>query len=431
MMKFFKRNKIEVKENPAGQSLMLSLPLITRKFDSKAFAKEGYQQNIIVYRAVNEITRAMSGIDIDIFDGDIEVEGHPALTLLERPNPTQSWSQFVKNVFTDYLLTGEMFIHANMVNGEPTELWALSPMNMDVKPGRGGVPSKYVFGDGATKIEFPVDAITGQSEVFFMKMYNPLDYWRGLPPMAAAALSADAHNAGLQWNYSLLRNGCVPSGVLELDGSPSEETVSRLRELFKKTLQGQNNAGDIPMLVNGVKFQPTGINSRDMDFMSTMKETAKYVASSLGVPLPLIDNDASTFNNLEKAQERLYTDTVIPMLDEFLENFGHWILPSFGEDLEFVIDKDSIDALESVRAERETRVKDMVASGILTINEAREAMGYAPLGPAADTPFISATMVPLDAVGLPADVPAEEVALAKTLRAAGFDNKYISEVLKK
>ena len=120
-----------------------------------------------------------------------------------------------------------------------------------------------------------------------------------------------------------------------------------------------------------------------MDFTTTQKEAAKLIASAFGVPLPLIDNDASTFNNLEQAKERLYTDTVLPLFNSFLSQFGAWYLPAFGDGLALRVDMDQIGALEGLRTRLYDRMLKGVTAGVLTVDEAREAIGYEPLGDAA------------------------------------------------
>jgi HK97 family phage portal protein len=216
--------------------------------------------------------------------------------------------------------------------------------------------------------------------MFFMKTYDPLDYWRGQSPLVAAGLAADTHNAGMRWNYSLLKNSARPSGLIKLGEGAGGEVVARLKEWFKRAMQGERNAGEIPVLPHGADWQAMDQTAKDMDFLNTMKEAAKLIASAYGVPLPLIDNDASTFNNIEQAKERFYTDTVLPMAREFLRQFGNWLLPLYGEGLQFQINEDKIGALEGVRTRLYDRMIRAVTAGVLTEDEAREAMGYDPIG---------------------------------------------------
>lgn len=397
MIKLFGSKQLEKKENPVGSAFFMNTISWMGNTDKKALAEEGYKQNVIVYRAIREITNAIADISIELHkDGEYQESITEPLELINRPNPMQGFDQFIKNVFTDYLITGEMFIAKPEGQERPAELWALNPLNMHVKGGRSGMPESYIHEVNGRKKTFPVDSMTGKSDLFFLKMYDPCNYWRGLAPLQAAALSADTHNSGMRWNYSLLKNGARPSGIIQFKEEPSDEVLNRLREFFKKTIQGDKNAGSVPMLTGGGEWKAMDNNPRDMDYLNTMKEMSKYVASAFGVPLPLIDNDAASYNNMEQAKERLWTDTVIPMFNEFLNAFGNWLLPAYGENLSLVANLDDIPALEGVRERKFKRMVEAKKEGVLTTDEARVAIGYEPKGGNADMLLVPSNTMPID-----------------------------------
>lgn len=374
--------KIAVKENPVGGSFMVPGGQAWQRPTSKrAYIEEGYQLNVVVYRSVREITRALSDLEIEVVgpNGDI-IEKHPVLDMLSRPNPTQGFDSWITEAFTNYMLTGEMAILRYPEAGQPSELWNANPLNITVIPGRGGLASAYVHDLGNQKKTFPVMYPSGACQMFWAKMYDPLDYWRGQSPLVAAGLAADTHNAGMRWNYSLLRNSARPSGLVKLTGDAGGEVIARLKEWFRAAFQGEHKAGEIPVLPAGADWVAMDNTARDMDFMSTQKEAAKLIASAFGVPLPLIDNDASTFNNVEQAKERFYSDTILPMFREFLAQFGAWLLPLYGKGLKFQVNEDAIGALEAVRTRLFERMVKAYQADLLTRDEAREALGYDPLG---------------------------------------------------
>lgn len=376
----FRRQSVEVKENPVGAAFMVPAGASWVRPDNKrAFVTEGYQTNVVVYRAVREITGALSDLVLEVKQGDNVLDGHPALELLKQPNPVQGWDTFIKEAFTNYLLLGELsIVSAN--DGIPSELWNVNPLHVEVVPGRGGIAARYVHKLNSVTTVFEVDRMTGMGNMFFMKMYNPVDYWRGQAPLVAAGLAADTHNAGMKWNYSLLKNSARPSGLIKLGEGAGGEVVGKIKEWFKRAMQGENNAGEIPILPGGAEWVAMDNSPRDMDFITTQKEAAKLVASAFGVPLPLIDNDASTFNNLEQAKERFYTDTILPMFNEFLSQFGNWLLSRYGDGLEFCVNMDEIAALESARTRKFERMVKAFGAGLISMDEAREAIGYAPAG---------------------------------------------------
>jgi HK97 family phage portal protein len=379
MWPFNRANAVEKKEHPNGAAFMVSAGSTWVRSDRrKQYIEEGYQLNVIVYRAVQEIIKAAGSLEIELFGADGgKIEAHPALDLLKMPAPQMTWDAWVAEMLVNRMLMGEMAAVSPNESGPPAEVWPLNPMHVDVIPGRSGLPSAYVHEVNKSKRSFPVDPATGNSQVMFSKTYNPMNYWRGQSPLMSAALAGDTHNSGMRWNYSLLKNSARPSGLIRFkQGYPGGETIQRMREYFKARMQGSQNAGEIPMLSDDAEWVQISQSARDMDFLKTMQETAKYIASALGVPLPLIDNDASTFNNLEQSKERLYTDTVIPIMNELLAELNNWLLPRFGDGLELRIDMDAIPALEGLRERMFKRAVEAYREGLLSVQEARQLIGY-------------------------------------------------------
>lgn len=371
--------RLETKAHPNGGAYLVNMGGgWSRSTDKRSYITEGYQQNIVVYRAVRERVLAAGAIEIELYSGDDKLDEHPVLDLLERPNPKQSWDQFLGEMTVNKLLLGECF--AARVGDEPAmQLWAMNPLEMEVVPGPSGMPAGYIHNKGNKEKKFPSDPVSGESEIFFLKFYNPNDYWRGQSPLMAAAVNGDTFNAGSSWNYHMLKNGAKPPGLVRFPGEyPGSKTINRMREYFKRQFQGPQNAGEIPMISGGAEWVKLSESPKDMDFATTMKESAKYIASGLGVPIPLIDNDAATFNNIEQSKERFYTDTVIPDMEEFINAFGNWLLPQFGEGLSLRLNLDSIPALERLRRENFTRAVEGYSQGVLTLEESREMMGKPP-----------------------------------------------------
>lgn len=376
---FFKRNQIETKEHPSGAAFFVNQAVGWARWSKpRDYIREGYQMNVLVYRSIKEIVTAASSIKYELYNGETLVEKHPVLDLLANPTPTLSYREWLTEMLVNRLLIGEQFCVASPESGKPVEMWPLNPVDMLVQPGRGGIASAYIHEAGNSKRVYPVDQVTGQGPCFYSKLYNPSDYWRGQSPLMAASLAADTHNAGGKWNFNLLRNSAKPSGLVRFKGGyPSSDMIQKMREYFKRQVQGADNAGEVPMLADDAEWITLSQTARDMDFSTTMASMAKQIASAYGVPLPLIDNDASTFNNLEQAKERLYTDTVIPLLQDFLSALSRWLFPMFGlEGHELRIDMDSIPALEGLRQKMFERAERMYNAGILTREECRLMIGF-------------------------------------------------------
>jgi HK97 family phage portal protein len=363
--------------------------------NAREAVEKGYQGNAVVYAAIQEVATAVASLEFEIVEvrGDGEVqkaEGKDADTirrLLEKPNPMMGSDGFIKALFVDYHALGEMAIEGTPHGGKPVELWPVNPIDVSVKPGPYRVPKAYQIGQGEDARVFPYDPVRNRADLFFMKMYNPGNWWRGQSPLSAVAVQIDAHNAGSRWNYKLLKNGARPSGLVKFKDEPGAETLSLLREYFKKALQGEDNAGELPVLQGDAEWQELSQSPRDMDYVTTMREFAKHIARALGVPLPLIDNDAATFNNVESAKERFYLDTVIPRAEEFLSQFGTWLGAHYGDGkYQLRVDRDAIPALASIRQrEFDRAVKGAGGKAILTQDDARKIVNHEAKGGSADS----------------------------------------------
>ncbi len=443
MIKWFskKNNKLQAIKsiNHTGASALLFGGGEGKPRNQKALLAEGYGKNPTIYRCIREITMNAARIPLYLENAAGElIEKHPILDLLQRPNIMQSGNKFIEICFTDYLACGNSYIMAS-TEKTPKELWRVDPLEMTVTAGViGVVPKNYIYGYGTSHAKiFPVDGLTGKSQILHRKTVNPLNPWYGLSPLEVAALAGDLLNSGLEWNYSLLRNGGRPSGALTCDGVVSEDAIGKLKQLRNAMMAGEKNAGTIPILTNGLKWTPFSQTAKDMDFQSTLTAADKYIAMVYGVPLPLVGTESSTYNNVALAQEKLYEDTVIPLFQDYLNDLNMWLSPMFGDELKICMDLDSIPALEAKRQKLFDRLKAAVDSGILTRDEAREAMGYEPKGGVADTLLVSSSLKPIDIQDDPAqqeqqpleDDAKQAKALYKSLIQAGWEQEEAEELL--
>src|SRR6201988_4925674 len=55
--------------------------------DLASLAREGFAKNAVVYRSVRMIAEAAASVPLFLFDGESEVDEHPLLALLAKPNP--------------------------------------------------------------------------------------------------------------------------------------------------------------------------------------------------------------------------------------------------------------------------------------------------------------------------------------------------------
>ena len=181
----------------------------TRQMNYEDLAIEGYLKNAIVYRCVNEVSKGAAAVPFLLKAGDEVLESHPLLSLLRRPNPLQSYSEFFQALYGYLLLGGNSYIlRAAGALNQPRELHLLRPDRMNVVPTKGIFPKSYQYKvNGRVEAEYEVDQETGFSDLKQIKLWHPMDDFVGCSPLTAAAMEVDQHNAATKHNINLLENG--------------------------------------------------------------------------------------------------------------------------------------------------------------------------------------------------------------------------------
>ena len=377
----------------------------SRDYKYEDLAEEGYMKNSIVYRCVNEISKGASSVPFMVKSGDQVLENHPIISLLSRPNPLQSHSEFFNSVFGFLLLSGNAYIlRVGSEQGAPKELHLLRPDRMVIKGGSKPIPDRYEYMvNGRIQATYEVDDASGFSEVKHVKLWNPLDDFYGLSPMSAAAIEVDQHNMSGKHNVNLLSNGARPSGAVifkpqddagitvNLSESQRQQLLTDLNNRFS----GTANAGR-PMLLEGdFDWKEMGLSPKDMDFINLKHMAATDIALCFGVPSQLVGvPDSQTYANVAEARLALYEETIIPHLRKIESDLNEWLVPMFGEDLYFCFDIDKIPALAERTKRTYENITSAVREGIMTRNEAREQIGLSPID-GADDLYISANLFPI------------------------------------
>ena len=405
----FTSKKVETKQVSSNYAMVSNVGVAGQKYSYEDLVKEGYENNAIAFRCINEISQGAAGVKLKLFRGKLTVDDHPLLDLLARPSPTKGYVELFESLYSFLLLSGNSYLIGTGVEGsEPKELYCLRPDRVKIIPGQTNLPEAYHYSiNGKTISQYEVNQETGASPVKHFKLFHPKSDYLGLSPLVAAASNIDSHNLTNRHNVSLLQNGARPSGAVVF--KPKDETgatvqlsdTQRAQILadMESRFSGTGNAGR-PMLLEGdFAFQQMGMSPKDMDFSVLKKMSAIDIALCFGVPAQLVGiPDAQTYNNMPEARLALYEETIIPILRRIQSDLNEWLTPQFGDDLRLEYDVDSIPAMAESRKRVFESVVSGVNSGILTRNEAREKLGYDPIK-GGDTLFISAAMMPISLAG--------------------------------
>jgi HK97 family phage portal protein len=327
------RPEIETKFSQVGPLLALhqvGRPVWTPR-DYAALAREGYQRNPIVYRAVRLLSEAVASVPWTIFDGEREAPDHPVATLLATPNPRQGGAALLEAFVGHLLVSGNGYLECVSLNGRPRELYALRPDRMRVVPGPDGWPQAYDYVVGANSSRFDMTG-EGVPPVLHVTMFNPLDDHYGLPPLEAAAMALDIHNAAGAWHKALLDNAARPSGALVYSGPQganlTEQQFERLKEELEHNFSGAVNAGRPLLLEGGLDWRPLSLSPAEMDFVNAKASAAREIALAFGVPPMLLGLPGdNTYANYAEANRGFWRQSVLPLAARIAQDMARWLAP--------------------------------------------------------------------------------------------------------
>ena len=340
--------------------------------DYGALAREGFMRNPVAYRAVRMIAEAAASVPLLLYDGRAELDEHPLLALLARPNPAQTGSALLEQAYASLQIAGNAYLEAARLEGAPRELYALRADRMKVVPGADGWPEGFVYEAGGRVVRL------GRADVLHLKLFHPLDDHYGLSPLEAGARAVDLSNAMAAWNKALLDNAARPSGALVYRGPEgsalTDEQFARLKDELAEAHQGARGAGRPLVLDGGLDWRPMGLTPAEMDFDAGRDAAAREICMAFGVPPMLLGVPGeATYANYEAATLAFWRQTVLPLAARMAEALGAWLGPDFGPGLRLAPDPDAVAALS---AERDGLWARLERTSFLSRDEKRQAAGY-------------------------------------------------------
>lgn len=355
-----------------------------RRYDT--FAKEAYLTNVISYRCADEIARAVESVEWRIEqrrrDGTFEeITDHPLIELMYRPNPEQTWGELRYRHTAFAVISGNSYMErigpdTGKNVGVYKELWVHRPdrMHINVTPDTG-IRRGYVYsGPSGRTREWPVDPITGGSNIWHMKFFHPLNDWYGAGPVEPTAREIDTANEAMEWNKNLLQNQGRPGMIVSFKGNIGETEYNRLEKKLREKYGGPKNTGKHLIVEgDGATVTPYGWSPLDMDYIEGNRELSRRIALGFGVPPMLLGIPGdNTYSNYAEAKLAFWENTVFFFIKRFGGGFSHWMFEA-KDRLALVPDYDKLPALEPRRKEQFDKAEK---ADFLTINEKRDMVGY-------------------------------------------------------
>lgn len=314
-----------------------------------------------VNRGTSMIVSGCSSLDYDIKDQKLEgvVKGVRKTTLDRllnfQPNPYQSSTDFRKNIFTDYVLEGNVFLY-----WDGAHLYHLPASSVVIETDTKTFVRAYNYN---SEIEFK------PSEIIHFKDLSSKSIYRGESRLQSADRNIKILYKMQSFQEGFFENGAVMGLVLTSDNTLSQIAKDRTISNWIQKYNPRNGARKPMILDSGLK--PVNISQetfKDMDFDNSIKTHDHKILKALGVPPVLLDggNNANIAPNLRL----FYLETVLPIVQSYVSSLERF----FGYDVAPITS--TVSALQPELKDVAAYYTTLVNGGVLTPNEARVELRY-------------------------------------------------------
>jgi HK97 family phage portal protein len=350
--------EVEEKLNPAQFHMGGN---ITSSHEPSFSYEKAYEDLEVVNRGVNMIVDDVAEIHTLVsrensFRGVVPgVKASKVEVLLNKsPNPYQDINSFKRNLISDFLIDGNIFMYF-----DGAHLYHLPATDVTIHSSKETYIEKFTMHD----ITFSPDEIIHIKENSFHSIY------RGVPRLKPAMRTMVLMKNMRAFQDNFFKNGAVPGLVLKSPNTLSEKIKERMMVSWQARYR-PDAGGRRPLILDGgIEVDSiSNVNFKDLDFQTSIADNEKIILKALGIPPIMMDSGNNA--NIRPNMRLYYLETILPIVRKI--NYG--LERYFGFELRE--DITNIPALQPELRDSSAYYTSLVNGGIITPAEARKALGF-------------------------------------------------------
>jgi HK97 family phage portal protein len=344
------------------------------------------EKSSLVMAAVNWLGRVLPEAPLQVLRADAKgkeqpIPNHPAIDLLNRPNPFFSGATLLKAFAMSWITSGNVyFLKARNSFGQVVQLWHVPPWMIAPRWPEDGSEfiSYYEYqADGA------IARIAVEDVIHFRDGADPTNMGRtGLSPVASVLREICGDNEVAAYQFLLLKQGGVPPVALALkDGQVSVAfDVSAVKADYIRSTTGDQR-GKVFVSNRAVEITKLGFNPTELDMKVLRHLPESRFASVIGIAKETLGfgvaDESSTYNNVTSADERSIQTYAKPLWDFIGDELTHQLRADVGlrRNHRIGFDLRNVAALQEDQNALFERANKTLGSGGITVNEYREMIG--------------------------------------------------------
>lgn len=328
-------------------------------------------KNTDVFKAVVMIASDLAKMDLVVRKNGVNENDHPYSFLLnKRPNDAHNGYKLKFAFYANALLNKNSYLQIKRKNKQITELRHLPSSQVRLKD------------DGKT-IHYIVTRENGDEDklsyydVIDLSFYT-LNGFDGLNivDVLAQVIETDANGKAFLNNF--LKNGTHAGGILKMQGASLNKAArEKAREEFQKSMSGTKQAGKVLVMDDTMSYENLEVDTEVLKLIQNSKPSTSEVAKAFGIPLHKFGIETSSIDITEANID--YLSNTLGQYMRAITSELDFQLFTNEESKEYSIHFDTND-IKVLDPETQAKVdRDLLDSGLRTIDELRISRGFSPL----------------------------------------------------
>lgn len=332
----------------------------------------------------------------------VEVEDHPFLRLLERPNPMLDNAGLWWLTVAYLQAAGQAIWHLKYDSeGLPIEIWPLPVQYVVPIMGHDAVVDYFEFRMGGRMARFSRD------EVAWFRKPSPIDTISAFGNLRGTLETAEIDIRMLEYERAVFENMAVPDILISAKGDTTGAQLKALEDNWRQEYKGHRRRGMAAAVPFPIEVTQLSHKNRELEFDKGHGRVRDKLGAGFGIPIPILTATDATFSNMAVAVELWMRNGISPLLNVIAATINHDIMLRYSPTAEDVGAEKVPDRTpwfiawdnpvpEDLTSQSERDVAD-VTVGIRTVNEIRHERNLEPLE-RGDEPLINGAMTTLSMI---------------------------------
>ena len=331
---------------------------------------ENAMKNATVFTCLSVLGTAVSQLPVAVMakgDKSFSPVNHYVNDLLSNPNASQSQYEFLYGIVIDLMLYGNCYLQKVVTSsGKIVELIPLPANEVETVL---SVSGKRTF--------LLNNRVYTEKEVIHLRDFVGQEA-QGLSRVKQTAQLVAIDNAIDGLIADTFVNGTSASGIVSFPEDVEPATAQAFTDAWSRKFgKGGTTRGSVAVIGGGATFQQLSpLSPADGDIQSLKEQTTARIGAVFRIPSHMLEIfSGAKYSNVQVRNTAFYRDSIAPLTTLIEQKLTVGLLGNTDLTIRF----DSSDLLRGDLQQSTSVAVDAVGAGLLTVDEARNLMGYSPM----------------------------------------------------